>query len=137
VPKQTRNRFKPTFTSNYTFQQKINKLHTGAQWECKIIKTTGDLQDEDGELLTEDNELWIRDPVECIRELIGNPAFRDYVAYGCQQVFVDKEGTIRRYDEMWTGEWWWKTQVSHVRLATDSDLTYGAYHSSSCRKAPS
>ena len=69
--------------SNYTFQQKINKLHTGAQWECKIIKTTGDLQDEDGKLLTEDNELWIRDPVECIRELIWNPAFRDHVAYGC------------------------------------------------------
>ena len=128
MPKQTRNRFKPTFTSNYPFQQKINKLHTGAQWECKIIKTTGDLQDEDGHLLTEDNELWIRDPVECIRELIGNPAFRDYVAYGCQQVFVDKEGTTRRYDEMWTGEWWWKTQVSHVdhvRLITDPDLMFG------------
>ena len=105
------NRFKPSFTSNYTFQQKINKLHTGAQWECKIIKTTGDLQDEDGELLTEENELWVRDPIECIRELIGNPAFRDHMAYVCQQVFTDKEGKTRRYDEMWTGEWWWKTQV--------------------------
>jgi hypothetical protein len=43
---------------------------------------------------------------------MGNPAFRDYLAYDCQQVFADKEGDTRRYDEMWTGEWWWKTQVS-------------------------
>ena len=44
---------------------------------------------------------------------MGNPAFRDYLAYDCQQVFADKEGDTRQYDEMWTGEWWWKTQVSH------------------------
>ena len=110
---QTHNHFKPSFTSNHMFQKKMNKLHTGAQWERKIIKTTGDLRDEDGELLAEENELWVRDPVECIRELIGNPAFHDYLAYDCQQVFADKEGDTRRYDEMWTGEWWWKTQVSH------------------------
>jgi hypothetical protein len=24
---------------------------------------------------------------------------------------MDREGKERRYDEMWTGEWWWKTQV--------------------------
>ena len=78
-----------------------------------MIKITGDLRDEDGELLTEEHELWVRDPVECIRELMGNPAFRDYLAYDCQQVFVDKEGDMWRYDKMWTGEWWWKTQVSH------------------------
>jgi len=65
-----------------------------------MIKITGDLRDKDGELLTEEHELWVRDPVECIRELMGNPAFRDYLAYDCQQVFVDKEGDMRRYDEM-------------------------------------
>ena len=25
---------------------------------------------------------------------------------------MDKEGKTRRYDEMWTGKWWWETQVS-------------------------
>jgi hypothetical protein len=74
------------------FQQKINRLHTGAQWECKIIKTTGDLQDKDGEFLTDYNELWMHDPIECIWELIGNPAFRDHMAYRCQQVFTDRKG---------------------------------------------
>ena len=110
--KKIRERFNPSFTSNYTFQQKINKLHTGAQWECKIIKIAGDLLDEDGKYLTEETELWVRDPVICIQQLIGNVAFHDHIAYICQQVFADKEGNTRRYDEMWTGKWWWKTQVS-------------------------
>jgi hypothetical protein len=111
---EIRERFKPSFTSNYSFQQKINKLHTGAQWECKIIKITGDLLDEDGKFLTEEVELWARDPVECIRELIGNVALRDHIAYICQQVFTDRNGETRRYDEMWTGEWWWKIQASPI-----------------------
>ena len=63
---EIRERFKPSFTNNYSFQQKINKLHTGVQWECKIIKTTGDLLDEDGEPLTEENDLWVHDPVDCV-----------------------------------------------------------------------
>jgi len=53
---------------------------------------TGDLQDEDGELLTEENEF-----------LSGS--------HGCQQVFTDKEGGTHHYYEMWMGEWWWKTQT--------------------------
>ena len=36
------------------------------------------------------------------------------MAYDCQQVFTDKEGETRRYDEMWMGEWWWKTQVRQI-----------------------
>ena len=73
--------------------------------------TTGDLLDEDGKLLTEENELWVCDPVDCIWELIGNVAFHNHMVYVCQQVFMDK-GETRHYNEMWTGEWWWKTQAS-------------------------
>ena len=78
----------------------------------------GDLLDKGGEPLTEENELWIRDPVECIRELIGNLAFCDHIAYVCQEVFTDEKGENRRYDEMWTGEWWWKTQASPIFTIT-------------------
>ena len=27
----------------------------------------------------EDLELWFHDPVECVRELLSNPAFKDYI----------------------------------------------------------
>ena len=43
----------------------------GVQWECKIIKTTGDLLDEDGEPLTEENKQWVHNPVDCVQQLIG------------------------------------------------------------------
>ena len=42
---------------------------------CKMIRTEGELFDEDDKPIIEEHELWICNPVECIRELIGNPAF--------------------------------------------------------------
>ena len=57
-------------------------------------------------------ELWMWDPVDCIHELIGNPVFDRSIAYTPEKVYVDCKGKNRCYDEMWMGDWWWKTQVS-------------------------
>jgi len=56
-------------------------------------------------------ELWRRNPVECMKELMGNPIFKDALEYAPQKHFSDEEGTNRVFDEMWTGDWWWNTQV--------------------------
>ncbi|KAI0683325.1 hypothetical protein BC835DRAFT_1423408 [Cytidiella melzeri] len=56
-------------------------------------------------------ELWRRDPVECIRELIGNPAYKEFLAYAPEHVFTSADGNERIYDETWTGDWWWETQA--------------------------
>ena len=61
--------------------------------------------------MTEEVELWRRDPIECIRELIGDPAFKDSLSYTPEKVYADAEGRERVYDEMWTGDWWWDVQV--------------------------
>ncbi len=79
---------------------------------CDEWQIIGNVEDEDGQMKMEDVELWRRDPVECIRELIGNPAFKNCLKYAPEQLFVDEEGAGRMYDEMWTGDWWWDTQVS-------------------------
>ena len=50
--------------------------------------------------------------MECIRELIGNPAFRDKMQYVPEKVYKDCDGNVRVFDEMWTGDWWWNLQVS-------------------------
>lgn len=63
--------------------------------------------------MVEEVELWSRDPIECIRELLGNPAFKDCMRYAPERVFEDKEGEVRVFDEMWTADWWWDTQVCH------------------------
>ncbi|KAI6016622.1 hypothetical protein BKA83DRAFT_4473351 [Pisolithus microcarpus] len=99
----------------------INNLPTGPEWRCELVHTHGDLEDigyeeggdEDHTIDGDDLELWVRDPVACIRELIGNPAFHGEIAYAPEK--------------MWTGDWWWETQcrlpsgstVSPVILASD------------------
>lgn len=56
-------------------------------------------------------ELWRRNPVDCIKELFGNPAFKKVMRYSPERHFADKEAEIRVYDEMWTADWWWEMQV--------------------------
>lgn len=69
----------------------------------------------EGEGNSEELELWMRNPVTCVQELIGNPAFNRSIAYAPEKVYIDREGQTHRYDEMWTGDWWWKIQVSNHR----------------------
>lgn len=100
------------------FMKTIDRLPTGPDWTCKLVRIQGDLEptteqgpaDEDSN--TEELELWLHDPVACIRELIGNPSFHGEIAYAPEKVYLDSHGRTRRYDEMWTGDWWWRTQVS-------------------------
>lgn len=74
----------------------------------------GDLVNAKGEFLEEEIEFWERDPMECIRDLIQNPLFKDQMAYAPEKVYRDAGGKTRVYDEMWTGDWWWEIQVSDL-----------------------
>ena len=70
--------------------------------------------DEDGKPMPPEKlELWRRNPGDCIKELIGNPAFKVVLRYTPERVYHDKEEKICVYDEMWTGDWWWDTQVHY------------------------
>ncbi|KAF8120405.1 hypothetical protein EV363DRAFT_1407675 [Boletus edulis] len=99
-----------SFTSKYALMKAVDKLPRSSEWKLKVLTVEGDLLRPDGQRETEEVELWLRDPVECIRELMADPTFRDDVCFEPQQAFDDQEGRTRRYDEMWTGEWWWEMQ---------------------------
>lgn len=71
----------------------------------------GDLKDVDGRTLTEELEIWYRDPVECVKELMGNPMFRDVLTYTPLRTWLDEAGTEAVIGEMSSAEWWWKLQV--------------------------
>ena len=64
----------------------------------------------------EELKLWYRDPIECIKELIGNPMFCNSIAYRPQRVFTSSRGTKRIYNEMWTADWWWEMQVGAAQV---------------------
>jgi hypothetical protein len=73
-----------------------------------VVTSTGNQLSEDGEPLPDKKlELWRRDPVECIRELLGNPALKNHIKYAPERLYEDAEGNTRVFDEMWTANWWW------------------------------
>lgn len=101
-----------TFTSKYTLLKAIDKLPRATEWKLEKISVVGNRIGNDGQREMEDLELWLRNPVDCIRELMSNPEFDQGVSYVPERVFADEEGKTRVFDEMWTGDWWWKMQVS-------------------------
>ncbi|KAJ7810956.1 Zn-finger domain-containing protein [Mycena olivaceomarginata] len=125
----TKRRTRVSYHNNYAYLKKVDKLPTGPGWKCEIITASGNQLDENDEIMTEDLELWKRDPVECIKELLGNPAFREYMAYMPERVYGNTSASesSRIIDEMWTAEWWWEIQkklppgvvVSPVILTSD------------------
>lgn len=68
--------------------------------------------DERGQAKTEVLEMYRRDPVECIKELMSNPAFNDCIEYEPKRLFEDPFGEKPLISEMWSAEWWETVQVS-------------------------
>ena len=61
--------------------------------------------------MNEQLDLWHCDPIDNVKGLIGNPAFKDYTSYVPEHVYIDDKGKVRIFDKMWTGNWRWDTQV--------------------------
>ena len=101
-----------SFENMHSFLKHVDSLYAGPGWICQTIDVEGDVVSKNGTKKWEMLELWQRDPVECVEELIGNPALRGMMAYVPEHVDADAKGENHIYDEMWTGEWWWETQVS-------------------------
>lgn len=104
-------RVEPSFANKTQLYRSIDTLPDGLKWTCKEITLKGDLIDADGRQQSETLEVWFRDPVDCVRELLGNPMFAKVLACAPEKVYRDKEGKVREINEMWTADWWWRIQV--------------------------
>ncbi|KAF8230576.1 hypothetical protein L208DRAFT_1281190, partial [Tricholoma matsutake] len=100
-----------SFHNTYLFLKKIDQVQMGPDWVCDIVTVLGDHEGEDGEKMSKDVELWHSNPLECIQELISNPAFKDKTSFELTQFFTDKGCTNRVIDKVWMADWWWRTQV--------------------------
>lgn len=56
-------------------------------------------------------ELFWRDPLKVVKQLLADPAYQNHLSYVPVKVFNDASSTTRQYNEMWTGNWWWRAQV--------------------------
>ncbi|KAJ3718126.1 hypothetical protein DFJ43DRAFT_1005854 [Lentinula guzmanii] len=101
---------KPSFHNSRSLLRLIDSLECGPAFKCTPFRIEGDLKDMNGELRTEVLELWHRDPVEIIKELMGNSEFRGHQKYTPVQHYTDTDMKNREYSEMWTCDWWWNTQ---------------------------
>ncbi|KAJ6527883.1 hypothetical protein DFH09DRAFT_935537 [Mycena vulgaris] len=103
----------PSFHNNRAFLKHIDALPDGPGWFCHPFELTGDELDADEKPKKEIVEMWYRDPLECVKELLGNPAFTKQ-GYVPRRIFKNQdeneEGVNREYSEMWTADWWWKIQ---------------------------
>ncbi|KAJ7147090.1 hypothetical protein C8R43DRAFT_1196388 [Mycena crocata] len=105
----------PSYSGKAEFFDKIDSLPGGVKWHCKNLDTKGDLPDLEKDpsgttMRREQNELWWRDPVECVEELMGNPLFRDAMRYAPEKLFADQTESNEVVNEMWTASWWWELQ---------------------------
>ncbi|KAI9435646.1 hypothetical protein F5148DRAFT_989825, partial [Russula earlei] len=98
-------------THAYSFFKKINTLPAGSLWHTETFSFTGDLLDKNGEPTQDHFELWYRNSLQCVEELISNPMFEKYISYVPERIYEDSTGNTRVYDEMWTADWWWEMQV--------------------------
>ncbi|KAJ7274667.1 hypothetical protein C8J57DRAFT_1062559 [Mycena rebaudengoi] len=127
-------RAQPSYTKKKDFFEKVDNLPGGVKWECRKMDVQGDVpdleKDPTGATMRQENlELWFRDPVECVRELIGNPIFRDVMKFAPEKLYADEKGEVEIINEMWTANWWWELQkrlppgVTIVPLILSSDKT--------------
>ncbi|KAG1810083.1 uncharacterized protein HD556DRAFT_1453102, partial [Suillus plorans] len=119
----TQNRMKPSFHNNRSFLQKVDELPHATAWSCKKVKVQGNKTDEKGQTLHEEVEVWMRDPVECVKDLIGNPLFRDHMVYAPARAYRDPAGLHRVIDDMWTADWWCDKQKLLPKGATIAPIT--------------
>lgn len=105
------NQMKPSFKNKRAFYKCIDTLPCGPGWTCEVFEIEGDEKDKQNWLRKEVLHLWKRNPVECIEELLGNPAFCEHMRFAPERVYTDEECRNQIFDETWSSNWWWNLQV--------------------------
>ncbi|KAI0689126.1 hypothetical protein BC835DRAFT_1283602, partial [Cytidiella melzeri] len=90
----------------------------GPGWQCEIFEAVGDEHNEEGRECVEVFELWKRDPIECIRELLSNPMFEEHLRYAPERRYEDEWLKKPILSEMWSGAWWESIQEQLPEGAT-------------------
>ncbi|TFY68302.1 hypothetical protein EVJ58_g1088 [Rhodofomes roseus] len=120
------------FHNNRTFLKAVDSLPgPAASWTLAEVTVTGTLKDGKGRPMTEVVDVWMRDVLEVIKELVANPEFADCSTWGpYQEVEVDENGveTGERFiEDMPSADWMWEVQerlpdkatIAPVILASD------------------
>ncbi|KAF8490201.1 hypothetical protein JB92DRAFT_3129009 [Gautieria morchelliformis] len=86
---QTRTRMRPSYAGKWELLRKIDALPSGPEWTCHTFVVHGDQLDYNGEKCTEELDIWCRDPVACVNELLANPLFHEHMKFAPEKLFTD------------------------------------------------
>ncbi|KAG8730593.1 hypothetical protein FRC10_002580 [Ceratobasidium sp. 414] len=86
------------------FHREIDNLPHGPAWYKQTVYVPGD----EGEV--EILDLWKRDVVEVVKMLISDRRFMRHMRFAPEKHWSSEDRECRVYDEMWSGNWWWRTQ---------------------------
>jgi hypothetical protein len=89
----------------------MDSLPEGPGFQVQWLNVTGDLLDKNKKPIEEQVEFWHRDPIDCVKEILGNPALQPHIKYAPERIYQDLDRKIRVYEGMHTADWWWETQV--------------------------
>ncbi|KAG9123430.1 hypothetical protein FRC07_014952, partial [Ceratobasidium sp. 392] len=94
---------KGVWKNNDELLSEIDKLPQGPKW------TTAEVSAGEGDY-ERTYTVYLRDILEVIRQLIGARRFKRWMQYAPQRHWTSRDRTRRVYDEMWSGDWWWRMQ---------------------------
>ena len=84
-------------------KRKISNLSKQGEWHTRTMTLSEDP--------TVQHQIYYRNPIDVIKSLWSNPTYADQMVFSPQKLWTSSDKTSRLYNEMWTGDWWWKIQV--------------------------
>ncbi|KAG9105665.1 hypothetical protein FRC07_009132 [Ceratobasidium sp. 392] len=94
---------KGVWKNNEELLRDVDKLPKGPTWTTAEV-TVG--KDEYARTHT----IYLHDILEVIRQLIGARRFKRWMRYAPERHWTSRDQKCRVYDEMWSGDWWWRMQ---------------------------
>ena len=86
-----------------TLKRKISNLPKQGEWQTCTMALSEDPGVQ--------HQIYYQNPIDVIKSLWSNPTYANQMVFAPQKVWISSDKTSRLYNEMWTGDWWWKIQV--------------------------
>jgi len=101
-----------SYNNSRSLNQIINELLALAEWNLHNLTL------DDSET-TESIELWCRDLTDALKFLWGSLALFQFMTFAPEKQYTNSKMEKRLYNEMNTGNWWWKKQASVTSQMVD------------------
>lgn len=87
------------------FMKALDRLPHGPAWRAVTLKVT---EGENSRIVV----VYFCNIIEVLRDLIGNTQLKAHMRYAPERHWTSRARRKRVFGEMWTGDWWWRIQVS-------------------------